>query len=187
VVAAISTDAYVGLLGVGVGFVFGFFGDLARTELQARSDRKVAALLVYGELTSNLAAASALRKFGVWTAERIHRSAWEGHGHALLFRGDSERAGRIVMAYNTLEDVDFLASDRKLDFTQGSDAAFFDSTLVPVIYGPARVGPPRQDPGQGGRGSDRRLPAGDARPRSLNRLPPIGSSFRRARLGSPAC
>lgn len=52
---------------LGVGFVIAFVGDLVRAEFQARSERKVAALLIYGELTSNLAAVSALRKFGVWS------------------------------------------------------------------------------------------------------------------------
>jgi hypothetical protein len=73
--------------------LLGFLSEFGYGEFRARRARKTAALLIYGELTGNLAAVSALRKFGVWTTERIHRSAWEAQGAALLYRADVDRVG----------------------------------------------------------------------------------------------
>jgi hypothetical protein len=86
---------------------------------------------------------SALRRLGVWSIERIHRGAWETQGAAFLHRGDLDRAGHLTQqAYNSLEDVGFLASEKNRDFTTGGDAEFLDTTLFPLMFGGMReVGP----------------------------------------------
>jgi hypothetical protein len=66
--------------------------------------------------------------------ERVHRSAWEAQGPAVLHGGSIDRAGRLTMAYNALEDVGFLMTEEGRDFTTGHDAEFLDSTLVPLMY-----------------------------------------------------
>jgi hypothetical protein len=145
--AVLTGEASAALIGAGVGaglgWVLGFLSDFAREALGARRARKIAALLIYGELTSNLAVVSALRKYGVWSTERIHRSAWEAQGAALLYGADMDRVGRLTQAYNALEDVGFLVGEENgRDFTKGSDAEFLDDTLVPLIYGGMReIGP----------------------------------------------
>jgi hypothetical protein len=139
---ALSPEAWAVLIGAGGGWLLGFFSDLGREELRARRARKVAALLIYSELTTNLAAVSALRKYGVWSTERIHREAWEAQGAALLYGANLDRAGRLSQAYSSLEDVAFIATEEGRDFTQGEDAEFLDSTLVALIYdGMREVGP----------------------------------------------
>lgn len=142
-IATLSPAATAALIGAAVGWLLGFLSDFAREELRARRARRVAALLIYGELTSNVAAVSALRKHGVWSTERIHRTAWEGQGAALLYRADIDRVGHLSQAYSSLEDVAFLVAEGKArNFTRGEDAEFLDDTLMPFIYaGMREVGP----------------------------------------------
>jgi hypothetical protein len=66
----LTPEVWAVLIGVAAGWLLAFLTDLGREEWRARRARKVAALLIYAELTSNLAAVGALRKFGVWTTER---------------------------------------------------------------------------------------------------------------------
>jgi hypothetical protein len=142
VVIALAPEMWAALIGAAVGWLLGFLSEFGADEFRARRARKTAALLIYGELTGNLAAVSALRKYGVWTNERIRRSAWEAQGAALLYRANVDRVGRMSMAYNSLEDVAFLVTDEGRDFTRGDDADFLDTTLVPFIYeGMREVGP----------------------------------------------
>jgi hypothetical protein len=130
------------LIGIVLGWLLAQAGDYWREELRARRARKVAALLIYSELTSNIATVSALRRLGVWTTKRLHRGAWETQGAAFLHRGNLDRAGRLTQAYNSLEDVGFLASEKDRDFTTGGDAEFLDTTLFPLMFGGMReVGP----------------------------------------------
>ena len=140
-----ATAALIGAaVGACLGWALGFLSESLREWSRARRARKVAALLIYGELTSNLAVVSALRKFGVWSTERIHRSAWEAQGAALLYRSSMDRVGRLTQAYNALEDVAWMVGDKSQgrDFTSGDDAEFLDSTLIPLIYnGMREVGP----------------------------------------------
>jgi hypothetical protein len=138
----IPTEAWAALIGAAVGWFLGFLSESVTEALRHRRARRVAALLIYGELFSNLAAVSALRKYGVWSTGRIHRSAWEAQAPALLYRSNVDRVGKLSIAYNSLEDVSFLATDESRDFTQGDDAEFLDDTVVPVIYqGMREVGP----------------------------------------------
>jgi hypothetical protein len=130
------------LIGIVLGWLLYQAGDYLREELRARRARKVAALLIYSELTSNIAAVSALRRVGVWSTDRIHRRAWETQGAAFLHRGDLDRVGHLTQAYNSLEDVGFLASEKDRDFRIGGDAEFLDTTLFPLMFGGMReVGP----------------------------------------------
>lgn len=122
------------LLAVVGGWLLGFLTDYGREELRARRAKKVAALLIYGELTSNIAAVSALRRYGVWSTERIHRSAWEAQGEALLHGANLNRVGHLTQAYNALEDVAFLVTEEGRDFTKGEDAQFLDTVLIPLIF-----------------------------------------------------
>jgi hypothetical protein len=142
VLAFLPPEAWAALIGASAGWALGFLTDLGREELTARRARKVAALLIYGELTTNLAAVAALRKYGVWSTERIHRAAFEAHAAALLHGANLDRVGHLTQAYNALEDVAFLVGEGGRDFRRGDDADFLDSTLVPLIYGGMReVGP----------------------------------------------
>jgi len=130
----VSPEATAALLGAAGGWILGFFTDLARSEMLARRARRVAALLVFAELTTNIAAVSALRKFGVWSTARIHRSAWEANGAALLHRASLDRTGHLAQAYSSLEDVGFIAGESGRDFTSGDDADFLDEVLMPLIF-----------------------------------------------------
>jgi hypothetical protein len=62
--------------------VLGLLSELGLDSRRARRARRVAALLVYSELTTNLAGVSALRKFGVFDEHTFHRSAWEANAPA---------------------------------------------------------------------------------------------------------
>lgn len=125
-----------------IGWVLGFSSDFLREHVAAKRARKTAALLIYAELTSNLAVVGALRKFGVWSTDRIHRSAWEAQAPALLYGADMNIVGHLVQAYNALEDVGFLVNEGGRDFTQGHDAEFLDDSLIPLIFaGMREVGP----------------------------------------------
>lgn len=138
ILAAVSSDAVVGLVGVAVGWLLGFGSDSIRAELRGRSERRKAAQLIYGELTTNLGAVSALRKYGVWADERIHRSAWDAHGSAFLHRGNIERVGRLSQAYASMEDIGFMAQEEDRDFTKGHGAEFLSDVLIPFIYAAMR-------------------------------------------------
>lgn len=131
------------LLGIVIGWLLAQAGDYWREQLRATRARKVAALLIYSELTSNIAIVSALRKYGVWSSEeRIHRTAWETQAASFLHGGNLDRAGHLTQAYNSLEDTAFLATEQGRDFTTGGDAEFLDATLFPLMYvGLREVGP----------------------------------------------
>jgi hypothetical protein len=132
-VSSLSPEAFAALIGAAGGWVLGFLSEFVWETVRSRRARRVAALLVYAELTINLAAVSALRKFGLLDEHSIKRSAWEAQAPALLYGADLNRAGRITQAYSTLEDIAWLARDGGRDFTTGEDADFLDG-LIPLLY-----------------------------------------------------
>ena len=109
--------------GVLAAIVFGWLlaqaDDHRREESRARRARKVAALLIYSELTSNIALVSALRRYGVWSSEeRIHRTAWETQGASFLHGGNLDRAGHLTHAYNSRAN-----SERKMGLFRVSNTS----------------------------------------------------------------
>jgi hypothetical protein len=140
-VAALSSEAVAALIGAGGGWFLGFLSELVWDVRRSRRARRVAALLVYAELTINHAAVSALRKFGLLDEHSIQRSAWEGQAPALLYGANLDRAGRIHQAYSTLEDIAWLARDEGRDFTSGEDAEFLDGLIPLLVTGMQEIAP----------------------------------------------
>jgi hypothetical protein len=137
ILANLGPEAVAALLGAGGGWILAFFSELALDIRRARRARMIAALLIYGELTENYAALSALRAHNVWSRGEatFRRAAWTGSGPALLDGGDINRAGKLTMAYSVLEDIAWLAQDPARDFSRGEDAKFLDDQLPWVREG----------------------------------------------------
>jgi hypothetical protein len=52
----------------------------------------------------------ALQRYGLWGQEGgVQQEVWRANGPAQMYGGNLDRLGRIVSAYNTLDDIAWMA------------------------------------------------------------------------------
>jgi hypothetical protein len=106
----LPAEAVAALIGAGVGWLLGGVTSVGLRDIEKRSTRKIAARLIYAELTVNASKVETLLGTGAWATGPLDHSAWEAHRADLLYRGSEQRLVRLARAYSNIDDVEYLAN-----------------------------------------------------------------------------
>lgn len=106
----LSSETAAALIGAAGGWILGTATYFGQRMIEGRSARKIAARLVYAELTANMAKVETLVNHGYFEGSSLETSAWEKHRSELLYGASEETLDRLARAYAVLRDVAYLAT-----------------------------------------------------------------------------